>query len=76
LGLTQAEVARRMAEIGDPWLSVSACLRSIGELERGRRQFIEAQILDALFEVLGGPAAPRRPPAVVALALITRRDET
>jgi hypothetical protein len=60
LGLSKAEVARRMDAISMEFLSERACNRCVSELEADKRRFVECQKLEALHEVLGmEPPDPR-----------------
>ncbi len=74
LGLSQAEVGRRMEEIVGPWVSVAACQRCVSELEGNRRRFTERQKLEALLEVLGIEKSPDRLPATPAAVLRDPRN--
>jgi transcriptional regulator with XRE-family HTH domain len=62
LGLSKAEVARRMDAISMEYLSERACNRCVSELEADKRRFVEYQKLEALHEVLG--MEPPDPPDI------------
>jgi transcriptional regulator with XRE-family HTH domain len=63
LGLSKAEVGRRMDAASGPYLSEPACRRCVSELERGGRRYVEFQKLEALHAVLGMDA-PTLPPGL------------